>query len=189
MLTQRPSLCGELVFRLVCPPPEPGIRIHDATRAALERAIDEVNDRWRRGSWRPIDYLPRALPFAEVVDHYLAAEVFWVASLQDGMNLTAKEFVASHAATGRSGVLILSRHTGAAAQLGAAALLTDPRSPQDLVDTLHRSLTMTPGERAAHLGRLAALLDDPPPARWARDILTAIHEAAEPRKSRPQYLT
>ncbi|GAB7029332.1 HAD-IIB family hydrolase [Streptomyces sp. NPDC021749] len=184
LLARHPSLRGALVFRLVCPPPEPGIRIHDATRAALERAIAEVNGRWGRGGWRPIDHLPRSLPFAEVVDHYLAAEVFWVTSLQDGMNLTAKEFIASHAATGRSGVLILSRHTGAAAQLGAAALLTDPRSPQDLVDTLYRSLTMTPGERTAHLGRLAALLDDPPPARWARDILTAIRGAAEDREPR-----
>ncbi|MFG3114747.1 trehalose-6-phosphate synthase [Streptomyces sp. NPDC048197] len=184
LLTRRPSLRGRLVFRLVCPPPEPGIRIHDTTRAALERAIEEVNGRWNNGSWRPVDYLPRALPFAEVVDQYLAAEVFWVTSLQDGMNLTAKEFIASHAATGRPGTLILSRHTGAAAQLGTAALLTDPRSPQDLVDTLHRSLTMTPGERTAHLGRLAALLDDPPPARWALDILTAIGEAAADRRPR-----
>ncbi|WP_310727358.1 trehalose-6-phosphate synthase [Streptomyces sp. N2A] len=184
LLAQRPSLRGGLVFRLVRPPPEPGIRIHDTTRAALEHAIDEVNGRWGDGSWRPIDYLPRALPFAEVVDQYLAAQVFWVTSLQDGMNLTAKEFIASHAATGRPGVLILSRHTGAAAQLGTAALLTDPRSPQDLVDTLHRALTMTPGERTAHLGRLAALLDDPPPAHWARDILTAIGEAAADRRPR-----
>ncbi|MFE1775150.1 trehalose-6-phosphate synthase [Streptomyces sp. NPDC059008] len=179
LLDQHPELCGKLRFRLVCPPPEPGIRVHDGTRAALERAIADLNDRWRTGGWEPVEYLPRALSFGEVVDHYLAADVFWVTSLQDGMNLTAKEFIASQAATGRSGVLVLSRHTGAASQLGAAALLTDPHSSRDLVGTLHRALTMTPSERLAHITRLAALLDDQTPARWARQIIGAI-----PRPSR-----
>ncbi len=178
LLAQRPELRGTFTFRLVCPPPEPGIRVHDTTRAALERAVAEVNGRWSTGGWEPVVHLPRALSFGEVVDHYLAADVFWVTSLQDGMNLTAKEFIASHAATGRSGVLILSRHTGAACQLGAAALLTDPRSAQDLVDTLHRALAMSPGERAAHLAHLARLLDDPPPLRWAQEIIAAIRRPA-----------
>ncbi len=183
LLTQHPELCGQLRFRLVCPPPEPGIQVHDGTRAALERAIADLNDRWRTGGWEPVEYLPRALSFGEVVDHYLTADVFWVTSLQDGMNLTAKEFIASHAATGRSGVLVLSRHTGAASQLGAAALLTDPRSPQDLVGTLHRALTMTPSERLAHINRLAALLDDQTPTRWARQIIGAIPRPRETVKT------
>ncbi|MGW1376275.1 trehalose-6-phosphate synthase [Streptomyces sp. NPDC002446] len=174
LLDQHPEWAVKLKFRLVCPPPEPGIRVHDTTRAALERAIADLNGRWRTSGGEPVEYLPRTLSFGEVVDHYLAADVFWVTSLQDGMNLTAKEFIASHAATGRSGVLVLSRHTGAASQLGAAALLTDPRSPRDLVTALHRALTMTPPERAAHLAHLAALLDDQTPARWARQIIAAI---------------
>ncbi|MEU9124015.1 trehalose-6-phosphate synthase [Streptomyces sp. NPDC048506] len=185
LLSQHPGMRGQLTFRLVCPPPEPGIRVHDATRASVERAVAEVNDRWRADGWEPVEYLPRHLSFGEVLDHYLAADVFWVTSLQDGMNLTAKEFIASHAATGRSGVLVLSRHTGAASQLGAAALLTDPRSPQDLVDALHRALTMSPEERTTHLTRLAALLDDQTPTRWARRIITAIRRPA-PATSRTQ---
>ncbi|REK91823.1 glucosylglycerol-phosphate synthase [Streptomyces inhibens] len=179
LLAETPELRGQLAFRLVCPPPEPGIRVHDTTRADLERAITDLNRLWRTENWEPVDYIPRSLSFAEVVDHYLAADVFWVTSLQDGMNLTAKEFIAAHAATGRSGVLVLSRHTGAASQLGTAALLTDPNSPEDLVNTLRRALAMTPQERSAHLTRLATLLhEDQTPARWARQIITAIGRTA-----------
>ncbi|MFH8567158.1 trehalose-6-phosphate synthase [Streptomyces sp. NPDC017993] len=176
LLTERPELRGRLRFRLICPPPEPGIRAYDSTREALERDITALNDTWRTDSWQPVDYIPRALPFAEVVDHYLAADVLWVTSLQDGMNLTAKEFIAAQAATGRSGVLVLSRSTGAAAQLAPTALLTDPRSPRDLVDTLHRALTMPPRRRRTRMARLAALLDDPSPAVWAHRIITAIRQ-------------
>ncbi|GAU65715.1 hypothetical protein SSP35_02_00820 [Streptomyces sp. NBRC 110611] len=176
LLDQSPELRGRLHFRLICPPPEPGIRAYDATRTELEGAIDAVNTRWRKGGWSPVEYLPRSLPFPDVVDHYLAADVFWVTSLADGMNLTAQEYVVTKAATGRAGTLVLSRHTGAAEHLGAAALLTDPHTPQDLVSTLRRALTMTPAQRQAHLARLSALLTAPSPADWARTIIAAIRQ-------------
>ncbi|MEV0372939.1 HAD-IIB family hydrolase [Streptomyces sp. NPDC050636] len=185
LLAKRPDLRGRLRFRLICPPPEPGIRAYDTTGEALERGITELNRTWRTGGWEPVDYIPRTLPFAEVVDHYLAADVLWVTSFQDGMNLTAKEFIAVQAATGRSGVLTLSRHAGAASQLAPAALLTDPHSPQDLVDTLDRALTMTPGQRRTHMTRLAGLLDDPSPAEWARQIITAIRTAPKGQAAQP----
>ncbi|MEU6236595.1 trehalose-6-phosphate synthase [Kitasatospora sp. NPDC047058] len=181
LLARRPGLRGRLRFRLVCPPPEPGITSYDATRRALERRIAEVNQAWGKGGWQPVEYLPHSLPFTEVVDHYLAADVFWVTSLQDGMNLTAKEFIAAQRAVGRSGVLVLSRHAGAADQLGSAALLTDPHSPADLVETLDRALTLPPGERRRRLERLAGLIGDHHPADWAAAITSAIRGGSAER--------
>ncbi|MFE6687649.1 HAD-IIB family hydrolase [Streptomyces sp. NPDC057743] len=174
LLEREPQLRQRLRFRLVCPPAEPGIRAYDATRTELEATIAAVNGRWGGGSWRPIDYLPHPLPFPAVVDQYLEAGVFWVTSLADGMNLAAKEYVTVRSATDRPGVLVLSRHAGAAEQLAPAALLTDPNSPQDLVDTLHRALSLSPAQRATHTADLAALLGDPSPTAWARNILRDI---------------
>jgi len=174
LFTRCPELRGHLQFRLVCPPPESGITAYDATRQTLEHRITEVNHAWSTGSWQPIDYLPRSLPFTEVIEHYLAADVFWVTSLQDGMNLTAKEFIATQAAAGLSGVLVLSHHTGAAAQLGTAALLTDPHSPANLTDTLQRALTLAPVERRTRMEHLAELLGHHHPTDWATQIITAI---------------
>lgn len=174
LLARCPELRGHLQFRLVCPPPESGITAYDATRQTLERRITEVNHAWRTSSWQPIDYLPRNLPFTEVIDHYLAADVFWVTSLQDGMNLTAKEFIATHAAAGLSGVLVLSHYTGAADQFGSAALLTNPHSPANLIDTLQQALTLAPAERRTRLDHLADLLGHHHPTDWASQIITAI---------------
>ena len=175
LLARCPELRGHLQFRLVCPPPESGITAYDATRHTLERRITEVNHSWSTSSWQPIDYLPRSLPFAEVIDHYLAADVFWVTSLQDGMNLTAKEFITAQAAAGLSGVLVLSQHTGAADQLRTAALLTDPHSPANLVDTLQQALALAPAERRTRLEHLADLLGHRHPSDWAAQIITAIN--------------
>ncbi|KJS51660.1 hypothetical protein VM98_35940, partial [Streptomyces rubellomurinus subsp. indigoferus] len=52
---------GRFTFRLVCPPPEPGITAYDNPRDRLERRIAEVNAKRRQGRWQPVDYLPRGL--------------------------------------------------------------------------------------------------------------------------------
>ncbi|MFD5464212.1 HAD-IIB family hydrolase [Kitasatospora sp. NPDC127059] len=186
LLARRPELRGRLTFRLVCPPPEPGITAYDTTRHHLERRIDETNTRWRHRHWQPIDYLPRRLSNTEVIDEYLTADVLWITSLQDGMNLTAKEFIAARTALPHSdapadpGVLVLSRHTGAATQLGEAALLTDPRSPEDLTTVLGRALDLTPAERRSRMARLSHLLGHDRPTDWAHGILRAIRGTDTP---------
>jgi trehalose-6-phosphate synthase len=181
LLTEEPALRQQVRYRLICPPPEPGIHAYDTTRTALERAITRINHRWGTKDWQPVDYIPRNLDFPEVVDHYLAADVFWVASLADGMNITAQEYITTRHATRRPGVLILSRHAGIAQYLGTAALLTDPLHPRDLVDTLRAALTLPTNERATHLTRLAALLDNLDPTDWAHTVISAIRASAAPR--------
>ncbi|MFI1582872.1 trehalose-6-phosphate synthase [Embleya sp. NPDC020630] len=180
LLASDPDLRGRLRFRLVCPPPEPGIVVHDETRAALEHRIADINDRFGNTTWQPIEYHPRNLPFDEIVDHYLAADVFWVTSLQDGMNLTAKEFAAAQSAAHGSGVLVLSRHAGAAEELACGALLTDPHSPADLVRVLRRALRMPRRERRARMMRLDAALGHDHPRHWAAGIIAAIRGHAQP---------
>ncbi|MFF0388125.1 HAD-IIB family hydrolase [Kitasatospora sp. NPDC004615] len=177
LLATRPELRGRLTFRLICPPPEPGITAYDTTRTQLEHRIAEVNARWQHRSWQPIDYHPHSLPFAEVVDEYLAADVFWVTSLQDGMNLTAKEFIAAQAALPRPGVLVLSHHAGAAEEFGPAALLTDPHSPEDLAAQLAHALTTTPTDRRTRMTALSGLLGHDRPVDWAHRVIDAIRQA------------
>ncbi|MEU5387024.1 trehalose-6-phosphate synthase [Kitasatospora cineracea] len=184
LLAGRPELRGRTAFRLVCPPPEPGITAYDLTRRHLERRVAEVNSIWARGSWRPVEYLPHRLSATGVIDEYLAADVLWVTSFQDGMNLTAKEFVAARSSSSRRsadpGVLVLSRHTGAAAELGGAALLTDPHSPEDLTAVLGRALDLPLADRRARMERLSELLGREQPAEWAARIVRAIGACPAP---------
>ncbi|MFC9398057.1 HAD-IIB family hydrolase [Streptomyces sp. NPDC057027] len=180
LLTQTPALRGKVSYRLICPPPEPGIEAYDTTREELERAISRINRRWATPAWEPVDYIPHNLEFPEVVDHYLAADVFWVTSLADGMNLTAQEYITTHHATDRPGTLVLSQYAGVAQHIGSAALLTDPLSTQDLVATLRTALTMPVHERTTHINQLQDLLDIPAPDLWARACITAIDHARAP---------
>ncbi|GAA2506027.1 trehalose-6-phosphate synthase [Streptomyces gobitricini] len=189
LLVRHPRLRGRLCFRLVCPPPEPGIRAYDTTRRRLQERITAVNSRWGTPDWQPVDYRPHSEPFTGVVDHFLQADVLWVTSYADGMNLTAKEYVVARHAAGLPGVLVLSRHAGAAGRLGAAALLTDPRDPDDLVRTLYQALTLPAARRHVHLERLAARLDRHTPREWAARVIADIrHTPTAPPLADPGWM-
>ena len=91
-----------------------------------------------------------------------------VTPLRDGMNLVAKEFVASR--PDDDGVLVLSQHAGASAEL-RAALLVDPTDVEGLVDTYVRALTMPPLERRVRMRRLRRTVRRHDVHQWVRASL------------------
>ena len=104
--------------------------------------------------WVPLRYLYRTYPRTELARFYREADVGLVTPLRDGMNLVAKEFVASQHSHA-PGVLLLSRGAGAAEDL-PEALIVNPLVPEDVADGIARALSMSMEER---LERHRALLD------------------------------
>ena len=125
--------------------------------AALKEEIDElvgrINAAYRTIGWTPVHYYYRSLPLEELAGLYRIAEVALVTPMRDGVNLVAKEFVASKGE--QRGVLILSERAGAAREL-SDALLINPTDLHRLADTLHEALTMPEAEQRR---RLAAMQD------------------------------
>jgi trehalose-6-phosphate synthase len=113
-----------------------------------------------------------------VVAHYAAADVMWVTPLRDGMNLVAKEFVATHGLCGGAGVLLLSEFAGAAAEL-QGALLTNPHDARGMVDSLRQALVMPEGERGDRLRTMFEIVARFDLARWGTDFLAAVQGADE----------
>ena len=131
----------------------------------LKREIDElvgrVNGRFATARWSPIRYLFRSINSEELASLYRDADAALVTPLRDGMNLVAKEFVASQ--VDDPGVLILSRMAGAAETM-REALLVNPYDIDENAEAIHRALTMDEHERSS---RMAALR-----RREARDDVT-----------------
>jgi trehalose 6-phosphate synthase len=94
-----------------------------------------------------------------------------VSSLHDGMNLVAKEFVASR--FDEDGVLLLSQFTGSALEL-TDALLFNPFAVDEMADAIHQALEMTPEERRRRMQRMRAAVRDNNVYRWAGKILSAL---------------
>jgi trehalose-6-phosphate synthase len=140
-------------------------------------AIARLNDEFRTLDWTPIVLVHDNVDADLLAAVYCAADVCVVSSLQDGMNLVAKEFIACR--TDGSGVLVLSRFAGAADELNAA-LLVNPFFIDAFADTLALALDMPAEERRARMTLLRhrvanATIDD-----WLDAILTAADAAARP---------
>jgi trehalose-6-phosphate synthase len=128
----------------------------------------EINDRYGTRRWQPVHLIKRSLSSDRLAAFYRAADVCIVSSLQDGMNLVAKEFVASQLEA--PGVLLLSRFTGAANDLDGF-IEVNPYDPEDFARRIRDALTLPPQERSERmrrmLGSLRTIYD------WMGDIFRA----------------
>ena len=120
-----------------------------------------------------MQFFYRAVPFDQLVAYYLMADVMWITPLRDGLNLVAKEYVATQGLCGGAGVLVLSEFAGAAAELHGA-LLTNPHDPHDLRDGLYIGLTLGKAEREARLRELFGIVQHNDIRRWGDEFLQAV---------------
>jgi trehalose 6-phosphate synthase len=145
----------ENVFLLqIAPPSREGVESYQEIRADLDALSGRINGEFASATWVPLRYVNRGYPRDQLAGIYRAARVGLVTPLRDGMNLVAKEFVASQDPDD-PGVLVLSRFAGAAEQL-TEALLINPHSPDEIADGIRRALDMPREERIA---RWRSLMD------------------------------
>lgn len=142
---------------------------------------DRINARFAAGRWKPIALLRRHHSHEEIARYYRAASVCLVTSLHDGMNLVAKEFVASR--SDDRGVLVLSTFTGAAQEL-RDALLVNPYDVDQLAKSIRRALEMPEEEQADRMSRLRASVQEHNVYRWAANLIT---DLAEIRIQTPEH--
>ncbi len=133
----------------------------------IDRQIEEINDRYGSGSWKPIIYLPEDLPSVSLMALNRLAHFCIVSPLHDGMNLVAKEFVASR--FDEDGVLILSPFTGAARELNDA-LLSNPYATDHFAETIGRALDMGRRERRTRMRRMRQVVQENSIYKWAADV-------------------
>jgi trehalose-6-phosphate synthase len=176
LLEQHPELIGGVTLLNIITPAAPGMEIYETLRTEVDRIVGRINGRFSTLEWTPVRYFYRSLPFEDVVAHYAACNVAWITPLRDGLNLVAKEFVATKKATGTPGVLILWELAGAAVELHGA-LLTNPYDANSMSKVLHQALTMGTDERAYRCQRMAAIVADNDVAHWGDDFMRAAQAA------------
>jgi trehalose 6-phosphate synthase len=134
---------------------------------------DRINVRFQAGRWKPIVFLKRHHSHEEIARFYRAASFCLITPLHDGMNLVAKEFIASR--SDDSGVLILSSFAGAAHEL-SDALLVNPYDVQQLAGAILRALEMPAEEQSARMQRMRITVREHNVYRWAANLLSDLTE-------------
>jgi trehalose 6-phosphate synthase/phosphatase len=171
-LELEPKMRGKLVFSMVVAPSRTGVVAYRNLARRLQSLVNEINSAYGTAKWQPVDYMDVTVPFEEVTALYQIADVAFIAPLRDGMNLVAKEFVASKRG---GGVLILSQTAGAAHEL-PDAILVNPRSQEELVDALQQALTMRRRELRARLKRMQQQLAANTVHDWAASFVETLQQ-------------
>lgn len=150
-------------------------RDHVLRYAKLKKVIDEtigaINGRFSTIDWTPVYYFYHSLSFEELVALYYIADVALVSPLRDGMNLVAKEYVATK--RDRPGVLILSEMAGAAAEL-SDALIINPNDLEQISESLVKALEMPESEQRLSIERMQRILSRHTVKRWADTFLAEL---------------
>lgn len=145
-------------------------RYHDLV-AEIDELVEKKNWKYSDGVWRPIIYLKRHFSPEEIRPYYALADICIVSSLHDGMNLVAKEYVASK--VDLKGVLILSRFTGASKEL-IDAVGINPYSIEEFADSIKLAIEMPLEEKRKHMENMRSIIKQNNVYRWAGDIITEL---------------
>jgi len=146
----------------------------------LKRETDElvgrINGRLSTVNWTPIWYFYRSMPFDDLIDLYVASDVALITPIRDGMNLVAKEYVATR--VNGNGVLVLSEMAGAAKELHEA-LLVNPNNFDQVADSIKYALEMSPEEQKTRIEALQQRTSRYNVERWAAAFLKSLEATKE----------
>ncbi len=176
LLRRNPEFRGRFTFLQLAAPSRTKIDRYRELNERVRAVADSINDTWGVGTYRPIVLLQSHHEPAAVFRYYRAAEVCYVSSLHDGMNLVAKEFVAAR--DDEQGVLVLSQFTGAARDL-TEALIVNPYDLGQASDALALALRMPADEQRERMRSMRRLVSEFNVYRWAGRMIV---DAAELRR-------
>jgi trehalose 6-phosphate synthase len=168
LLERNPQFRGRFSFAQLAAPSRTKIDRYRELNEVVEQLAARINQRFGEGNYRPIVLLRSHHEPPEVFRYLRAADLCYVSSLHDGMNLVAKEFVAAR--TDLKGVLVLSEFTGAAREL-TEALIVNPYDLEASSDALSTALTMPVEEQQDRMRSMRSMLVQFNVYRWAGKML------------------
>jgi len=171
LLDTYPEYRGKLVLILVVVPSRIGVHHYELMKKQIEEFVGRINGKFGSIGWTPVIYQYRHLTINPLSALYGMSEVAMVTPLRDGMNLIAKEYIASR--TDKTGVLILSEMAGAAKELGEA-IIVNPNDRRELAGALREALQMPREEQERRNVIMQERLRRYDVIRWATDFVSQL---------------
>ena len=180
LLENNPQYREKVVLLLIAVPSRTKVHRYRALKKDVDELISTINGKYGTIGWVPIHYFYRGFAFERLSAFYGVADVLLVTPLRDGMNLVAKEFVATHKDAG--GVLILSETAGSAREMGEA-LLINPNNSEEIASALKTALEMDAEEQIERNAVMNERLRRYDINAWTRDFLNKLAQVREAQES------
>jgi len=178
LLQTRPQYQRAVVMLQIAPPSRGDVPEYQQIRAELDAQAGRINGTFGDLDSQPVRYLNRRFRQDTLFGFYRASRVGMVTPLRDGMNLVAKEYVASQDPE-NPGVLVLSRFAGAAVELDTA-LIVNPFDTDAVADALDRALSMPLDERCERHAAMMTQLEEHDVHAWWQGFIAALRQFPEP---------
>ena len=183
LLERRPDYRGKFRLLQVAVPSRENVSAYKELKREIEEIAGRINGAYGTLHSAPIHYVYDSVNEVELTAGYRAADVMLVTPLRDGMNLVAKEYVASR--IDGDGVLVLSEFAGAASEL-PEALIVNPYDVEAIAATLERALEMNENDRRGRMMALRAKVASRPVELWAETFVSTLRDVRP--KVAPQRL-
>ncbi|APB32378.1 trehalose-phosphatase [Gloeomargarita lithophora Alchichica-D10] len=173
-----PEYIQKFAFIQIASPTRTAVPAYQRMREEVEQTVGRINGLLSRDNWVPIHYFYRRFSLEDVLMYLMIADVAMITPLRDGMNLVAKEYCA--AKVDLSGVLVLSELTGAAYEL-KEALMINPFYIEEMADSLHQALNLSPGVRQQKMQSLRQTVGQYDIHHWVQSFMDAFTDAINHR--------
>jgi len=175
-LTDNPEYIGKVIFVLVVVPSRDEIDKYAERKRMIDEYIGNMNSSLGDIAWQPVLYHYNHLPFHELIALYTACDLALITPLRDGMNLVAKEYVASQGEG--TGVLILSEMAGAAREL-TDALLINPNDTKEIAESIKTGIEMSETEQRVRMKAMQKTARKYNVNAWANDFFSTLNEVRQ----------
>lgn len=152
LLKTHPELHEKITFFQVVIPSRTEIPKYQNLKKEIDQLVGEINSEFSKTGWVPIQYLFRSISRQELIAFYSIAHIVLITPLKDGMNLVAKEYIASN--VHENGILILSEFAGASTQLQHEAFLINPYDIEGLAETIYKTINLSPEESTTRMHKM-----------------------------------
>jgi len=168
-LEHQPEWRGKFSLIQIVTPSREGVEAYRRKKREIDEMVGRVNGRFSDGIWIPIRYQHRSYSPVELVAYYRAADIALVTPLRDGLNLIAKEYVASR--INEDGAIILSEFAGVANQL-PEAIITNPYSQEDVASAILQALQMPKTEQQERMRTMRSRVATQDVTWWIKEFLS-----------------
>jgi trehalose 6-phosphate synthase/phosphatase len=170
-LNKYPEYQGKVTLLMLAVPSRIHVEQYQAMKSEIDELVGRINGRYSYINWTPVWYFYRSLPFENLIELYHSCDVALITPVRDGMNLVAKEFIATR--TDQSGVLILSQMAGAYKEM-SETLNINPHNKNEIADTLKQALEMPADEQKEIITLLQQRIKRYDVKRWASEFIDAL---------------
>lgn len=175
-LNKHPEYKEKVRLIILAVPSRSNVPQYQLLKKEVDELVGRINGAFSTVNWTPIWYFYRSMPFENLIDLYTSCDIAWLTPIRDGMNLVAKEYIATR--TDKTGVLILSEMAGSANEMNES-LLINPNNFEQTVAALLQAINMPVEEQQERNDILQKRLERYNVEKWANDFVNSLKEQKE----------